>query len=114
MGDLKHLYDADSYDTRWEHNGQGGAGVRSSEPNGNWRGSSRILTVALLDPRQPPLDSNSPLIVTNFASVLLEAPPWPPAAGNFPSVRIVPVNGAPDNCLSVACAANARRLQLIE
>lgn len=115
MNDLKTLYNDDPYNTRWDHNGANGPGIVSSNPDGNWRSSSRVMTVALVDPRFPPDEGpHQPVVVRNFASVILEPIPHPPAAGVYPTVRILPVAGAPHSCVGAGCANNVRQLQLIQ
>ena len=111
MNDFDHLWDQDPYDTHWDAASQS---VVTTAPDGNWRQTPRAFTVALVDPRYPPEEGpHQPLTVTNFATVILEPLPWPPAAGSFVSVRILPVSGT-GGCIGAACGANVKRLQLIE
>jgi Flp pilus assembly protein TadG len=113
-GALPELWNADPYNTRWDHNAPGGPGVVSTDPDGNWRASSRIFTVALVDPRSPPAGPNQPAVITNFATVIMEPLPWPPKNGMYVSVRVLPVNGSPDGCGGAECSTNVKRLQLIQ
>lgn len=116
LQDLQYLWDQDPWDTHWSHDN--GGGVVSSAPGGNWRRSTRVLTVALVNPMYPPADGpHAPLVVTSFTSVLLEPLPWPPAEGVYPSVRVVPVAGTPDSCGAGGggeCSFNIKKLQLIQ
>jgi Flp pilus assembly protein TadG len=111
--DLEDLYDDDPNDTRWDHVS---GTVVSDADNGTWRHSSRVFTVALIDPRMPPGGTHEPIVITNFTTVLLEPPPHPPANDVYPTVRIVPVTGSPDGCAggNDACSLNVKILQLIE
>ena len=79
MNDFDYLWSQDPYDTHWDVVTQS---VVSTAPDGNWRQTPRAFTVALVDPRYPPDEGpHQPLVVTNFATVILEPLPWPRRRG---------------------------------
>jgi len=76
-----------------------------------WRASTRIITIALFDPREPVQPGTRPVRITNFASVFLEGTVGGDVIGRF----LTTVGVAMDHCETTqTCAPFASTVRLTE